>query len=152
MKIKSQRDFWSGLLFLLLGLSFAGASLRHGLGHWALPGRGFFPFGLGLALAVLGAAILFKSLTLEAPAGGAIGPVPWRRLLVVCAALIAFGWLLPRLGVLISVPALVLGLFCADRPLRWRPAVGVASVMTLVVLGLAVALHWALPLWPVSGG
>jgi hypothetical protein len=61
MKIKSQKDFWSGLMFVVVGLGFAAGATNYNFGSSARPGPGFFPFGLGILLAVLGAMILFKA-------------------------------------------------------------------------------------------
>ena len=70
MKIKSQRDFWSGLMFLVTGALFAwGAIANYNFGSSARPGPGYFPFGLGVLLALLGAFILFEALTIETEDG-----------------------------------------------------------------------------------
>ena len=66
MKIKSQRDFGSGLLFVVLGGVFAMVAGDDSLGTPAEPGAGFFPLILSVALMVLGALVLFKALTLVA--------------------------------------------------------------------------------------
>ena len=63
MKIKSQKDFWSGLMFMAAGLGFAVGATNYSFGTSARPGPGYFPFGLGVLLALLGAVVLFKSLT-----------------------------------------------------------------------------------------
>jgi hypothetical protein len=51
MRIKSQRDFWSGLMFLIVGVAFAVGSLDYSFGTSARPGPGYFPFGLEAACA-----------------------------------------------------------------------------------------------------
>ena len=48
MKIKSQKDFWSGLMFLVVGIGFAWGALNYSFGSSARPGPGYFPFGLGI--------------------------------------------------------------------------------------------------------
>lgn len=109
MKIKSQRDFWSGLMFLVVGALFAwGAMANYSFGSSARPGPGYFPFGLGLLLAVLGAFILFESLTIETEDGEPIGDIAWKPLIVILASVALFGFLLPRLGMFITLPLLVL--------------------------------------------
>ena len=51
MKIKSQRDFWSGLMFILVGIAFAwGAAANYNFGSSARPGPAYFPIGLGVLL------------------------------------------------------------------------------------------------------
>ena len=58
MKIKSERDFWSGLMFLAIGIAFAWGATTYSFGSSARPGPGYFPFGLGILLAVLGASMV----------------------------------------------------------------------------------------------
>ena len=59
MKIKSQKDFWSGLMFVATGLGFAAGATNYSFGTSARPGPGYFPFGLGILLAILGVIVLF---------------------------------------------------------------------------------------------
>ena len=57
MKIQSQKDFWSGVMFIVVGVSFAwGAIANYNFGSSARPGPGYFPFGLGALLAVAATA------------------------------------------------------------------------------------------------
>ena len=49
-------------------------------------GPGYFPFGLGVLLAILGAAVLFKALTIETDGGEPIGAFPWRPLIIILLA------------------------------------------------------------------
>ena len=52
--------------------------LRH---FGAARARATFPFGLGVLLAVLGALVLFKALTIETEGGDPIGAIAWRPLI-----------------------------------------------------------------------
>ena len=54
MKIKSQRDFWSGLMFLVVGIGFAIGASDYSLGTSARPGPGYFPLILSVIMAILG--------------------------------------------------------------------------------------------------
>ena len=40
MKIKSQRDFWSGLMFVAVGVGFAWGATNYSFGTSARPGPG----------------------------------------------------------------------------------------------------------------
>ena len=53
MKIKSQRDFFSGLMFVLLGVVFAWASTEYSFAHLRDPG-GLLPLRLGRAARFVG--------------------------------------------------------------------------------------------------
>ena len=109
MKIKSQRDFWSGMMFMVVGALFAwGALANYSFGSSARPGPGYFPFGLGALLAILGAFILFEALTIETEDGEPIGDIAWKPLIVILVAVASFGYLLPVLGMFIALPILVI--------------------------------------------
>jgi hypothetical protein len=57
MKIKSQKDFWSGLMFIAVGVGFAWGATNYSFGSSARPGPAYFPFGLGVLLAIMGALV-----------------------------------------------------------------------------------------------
>jgi hypothetical protein len=57
MKIKNQRDFWAGMMFLVTGVAFAWGATAYHFGSSARPGPAYFPFGLGVLLALLGAGL-----------------------------------------------------------------------------------------------
>lgn len=150
MKIKSQRDFWSGLLFLLVGLAFAWGATEYNFGSSARPGPGYFPFGLGVLLALLGAMVLFKAVTIESPDGDPIGAIAWRPLLVIVGAIVMFGLALPRLGLVATLPLLIFVTSLASDEFHWRDALISAVVLTS---GSWVIFVWGLkltiPVWPV---
>jgi len=108
VKIKSQRDFWSGLMFIGIGLAFAWGATNYSFGSSARPGPGYFPFGLGILMALLGAAVLFKALTIETEGGDPIGAFAWKPLIIIVGAMVLFGLLLPRVGMFVALPLLVI--------------------------------------------
>ena len=150
MKIKSQKDFWSGLMFLIIGLAFAWGATEYSFGNSASPGPGYFPFGLGLLLALLGGLLLFKALSIEADGGDPIGKVAWKPLVILLAAIIVFGLGLERLGLVVTLPILVVMSAWAGDEFRWRDALLNALVLTA---GSWVIFVWvlklAIPVWPI---
>lgn len=153
MKIKSQKDFWSGLLFIGAGTAFAWGATHYRFGSSAQPGPAYFPFGLGLLLALLGGIVLFKALTLEVEGGDRFGRWALRPWLVTVAAVAGFGWLLPRLGLIIAMPMLVAASALAGDEFRWQEALINAAVLTLACWAIfALGLKLALPLWPPGWG
>jgi hypothetical protein len=149
MKIKSQKDFWSGLMFVALGIAFAWGSTNYSFGASARPGPAYFPFGLGILMALLGAGVLFKALTFEVEGGGRIGPWSWRPLLVVAGSVALFGWGLPHLGLFAALPLLVIGSSLAGDEFRWKDALANAVVLTAGSWAIfSVGLKLSIPLWP----
>lgn len=150
MKIKSQRDFVSGLMFLVVGVAFAWGATEYSFGTSARPGPGYFPFGLGILLAILGALVLFKALTLESEGGDPIGNIAWRPLLVIVAAVAVFGLALPRLGLICTLPLLITMSALAGKEFQWRDVLISSVVLTLGSWALFIwGLKLTIPVWPV---
>lgn len=149
MKIKSQRDFWSGLMFIAVGAGFAWGATNYSFGSSARPGPGYFPFGLGIILAALGALVTFKALTIESEGGDPIGKFAWKPLLVILGAVALFGALLPTLGLVVALPVLVILSGFAGDEFHIGEALINAVVLTvgswlIFIKGLGLTL----PLWP----
>jgi Tripartite tricarboxylate transporter TctB family len=131
LKIKSEKDFWSGLMFVVVGVAFAWGATSYNFGGSARPGPGYFPFGLGVLMVILGAMVLFKSLTLDVEGGDKIGAWAWKPLLVINGAVALFGWALPHLGMFVALPLLVLGSAAAGDEFHWKGALVNAVVLTV---------------------
>ncbi len=150
MKIKSQRDFWSGLMFVVVGISFAWGSTAYSFGSSARPGAGYFPFGLGVLLAILGGMVLFKALTIESEGGDPIGDIAWKPLLIIVASITVFGLLLPRFGMAVTLPVLVIMSALAGDEFRWKEAIFNAILLTIFSWIIFVwGLKLVIPVWPV---
>jgi hypothetical protein len=149
LKIKSEKDFWSGLMFIVVGLGFAWGATEYTFGSSARPGPAYFPFGLGIVMAVLGAMVLFKALTFEVEGGDKIGAWAWKPLLIIVGAVAGFGVILPKLGMIISLPLLVFMAAQAGDEFRWKEALVNAAVITLMSWGIFIkGLSLTIPLWP----
>jgi hypothetical protein len=149
VKIKSQKDFWSGLMFVATGLGFAAAATNYSFGSSARPGPGYFPFGLGVLLAVLGAAVLFKSLTIETEGGDPVGAVPWRPMCLIVLGVVAFGLALPRLGLIISLPILIMIASLAGDEFSLKEVLINIVVLTIGSWAIFIkGLSLVIPLWP----
>jgi len=150
MKIKSQRDFWSGLMFVVVGIAFAWGATTYSFGSSARPGAGYFPFGLGVLLAILGGMVLFKALTIESEGGDPIGAIAWKPLLIIAASIALFGMMLPRLGMAVTLPVLIIFSALAGDEFRWKEAVFNAVLLTIFSWIIFVwGLKLVIPVWPV---
>jgi len=149
VKIKSQRDFWSGLMFICVGIAFAVGATNYSMGSSARPGPGYFPLILSAFMAVLGAVVLFKALTIETDDGDPIGAFAWRPLIVIVAAIAFFGLALPRLGMLVTVPILIVITSLAGDEFHWKGVVINAVVLTIGAWAIFIAgLKLTIPLYP----
>ena len=149
MKIKSQRDFFSGLMFIVVGVVFAVGATNYSMGSSAKPGAGYFPLILSVLMAILGAVVLFKSLTIETEGGDPIGAIAWRPLIVIVVAIAVFGLCINRLGLVLSVPILILITSLAGDEFRWLGVALNAIVLTVSSwLIFVYGLKLTIPMWP----
>lgn len=139
-------DLGWGAALALTGLAVAGyAWVSYDMGSLRRMGPGFFPVTLGLLLAGLGALIAI-------PAMGRPGqsrPFAWPETIAVVAALLVFGLLLDRLGVLLTtaLTVLIASSVAPRGGLGWRLVLSVA-VTALVWLVFVRGLNMSLPVWP----
>ena len=149
MKIKSQKDFWSGLMFLAVGLGFAWGATNYSFGSSARPGPAYFPFGLGVLLAILGAMVWFSSITVETEDGDRIGSIAWKPLIIITGSVVMFGFILPKLGMIVSLPLLIIVAALAGDEFHWKDSVISVVVLTLGSWLIFIkGLNLVLPLWP----
>jgi Tripartite tricarboxylate transporter TctB family len=153
LKIKSQKDFWSGLMFVAVGIGFAWGATEYSFGNSARPGPGYFPFGLGILLAVLGGMVLFKALTIETAGGDPIGHFAWKPLIIILGSVAMFGFLLPKLGMLMTLPILIVVASLASQEFTWKGALINAVVLTVgSYLIFIKGLSLTIPLLPAVMG
>ena len=149
VRIKSQKDFWSGLMFVVTGVGFALGALNYTFGTSARPGPGYFPFGLGVVMAALGAYVVFESLTVDTADGDPVTRFAWKPLLTIVASIIVFGATLVPLGMALALPLLVVIASLAGGEFSWKDALVNSVVLTVGSwLVFIVALKLVIPLWP----
>ena len=149
MKIKSEKDFWSGIMFVAVGVAFAWGALNYSFGSSARPGPAYFPFGLGLIQAALGGVLLFNALTFEVQGGDKIGAWPLKQGAIIMGAVIIFGLVLPKLGLAISLPLLIGIGSLASGEFRIKEVLLNCFILTLASWGIFIkGLNLTLPMWP----
>ena len=149
MKIKSQKDFVSGIALIAVGLAFAIGATNYSFGTSIRPGPGYFPFGLGVILAILGLIVLYGAMTVERKNGDPIGSIPWRALICVVGAIVFFGFFLPRLGFLISFPAMIIITSAGGKEFTWKDAILNAAILTVLSYAIFIyGLQLTIPVWP----
>ena len=160
MAIKSQKDFFSGLLFTAVGAAFAWGATNYSVGTGARMGPGYFPMLLGILLAVLGAAIIFYSMVhnpSHGEEGDKIGKWAWRPICYVLGANLAFGVLLgglpsikfPSFGLIAAIYALTLIASKAGDGFKLRDVLVLATVLAVgSYLAFIVLLKLQIPVWP----
>jgi hypothetical protein len=136
-------------MFVVVGVVFAIGAQNYSLGSSARPGPGYFPLMLSVIMALLGGIVLFKSLTIETEGGDPIGAFAWKPLIIIVVAIAVFGALLPRLGMIVTIPILIVITSLAGDEFGWKGVVANSIVLTF---GSWVIFIWGLkltiPLWP----
>ena len=157
MRIKSQKDFFSGLMIKGVGGAFAWGATQYNSGTGARMGPGYFPLMLGILLAVIGAIITVKATITETADGDKIGKWAWRPLIFVLGANVAFGILLggipslgiPAMGLIVAIYALT---FIASLAGNQFKALEVFILATVLAVGsyaaFVLALKLQFPVWP----
>ena len=157
MKIKSQKDFFSGLMFLAVGIAFAWGATNYNIGEGARMGPGYFPLMLGILLAIVGVVIVFGALVVETEDGDKIGKWAWKPLFFIIASNVVFGICIggipkigiPALGLIVGIYALTFIASMAGDEHNNKQVLVLATVLAVLSY---VAFIWLLklqfPVWP----
>ena len=157
MGIKSQKDFFSGLLFMVVGIAFAWGATSYKVGEGARMGPGYFPLLLGVLLAVLGGIITFKAMIIETEDGDKIGTWAWKPVFFIIAANLLFGVLLgglpsiklPAMGMIAAIYALTLVAALAGEEFKLKEVLSLATVLAVLsYVTFILLLKLQFPVWP----
>jgi Tripartite tricarboxylate transporter TctB family len=157
VKIKSQKDFFSGLMFTVVGAAFAWGATTYSVGEGARMGPGYFPLMLGILLAILGAAIMFTALVVETPDGDKIGAWAWKPLSFIIGANLLFGILLgglpsiklPAMGLIAGIYGLTIVASLAGERFKLKEVLILATILAIgSYLAFVMLLKLQFPVWP----
>ena len=157
MRIKSEKDFFSGLLFIAVGIAFAWGATNYKVGEAARMGPGYFPLLLGVLMAIVGVAVTFTAMTVETEDGERIGKVAWKPLFFIILSNLTFGVMLgglpsiglPYMGLIAAIIALTFIAALAGDEFKFREVLIVATILAVsCYLTFIVALKLQFPAWP----
>ena len=157
MNIKSQKDFFSGLLFTAVGVAFAWGATKYSLGTGARMGPGYFPTMLGVLMVVLGGVITFKAMVVETEDGDKVGTWAWKPLLFIIAANLLFGLMLgglpsikfPAFGLIVGIYVLTFVASLAGEEFKFKEVAVLATILAIMsYLAFIVLLKLQFPVWP----
>lgn len=147
--VRAPGDFLAGVIFVTVGAAslFIGRGYR--LGTLLSMGPGYFPRVIGILFTVLGLVIAIVALRVD---GDKLGAWRLRPIVLVTAAIVAFGFCLERYGLVVASMVLVVVACFADRGRKIPEAIGVAILLTLVAWVVFVeGLEMPMPVWPEFG-
>ena len=162
MRIKSDQDFWAGLMFIAFGLFFivfamgtpefidnlVGTKLINGyqMGSSVRMGPAYFPVVLGGLLAVLGLIVLIDSLV---EAGEPVAKFHFRPLIWIGLSSLAFAYLLKPLGLVLASAALVFISAYGGHEFKWKEVTILFVILFAFSWGVFVkGLTLPFPVWP----
>ena len=157
MRIKSQKDFFSGLMFMGVGVAFAWGATTYNIGSGARMGPGYFPLYLGALMTILGAFITFKALVVETMGGDKIGKWAFKPLVLIILANLVFGVLLaglpslgiPAMGLIVAIYALTFIASSAETGWKVKNTFILATVLAVgSYVAFVLALKLQFPVWP----
>jgi putative tricarboxylic transport membrane protein len=115
------------VVFLLLGAWICFEALQVPLGSFRMPGAGFFPLVLGLALGVL--SVMLLGMSLLSPASGSTPVGPGRpEVVYLVGSIVAAVWLFERVGFLLTMALFAAVVMKVLGTMNW----GVAVVLAVV--------------------
>lgn len=148
LKIRSQKNFASGLLYIVVGAGVSAVSTSYTMGTAAKMGPGYFPFWLGLILAVIGVMVLIGSLRVTSETDTIPG-LDVRSMIWILGAIVLFGLLLRPLGLVLSLVLMVMIASMASHEFGWKGALLNAMILLAICLGAFIyGLNLQLPVWP----
>ena len=142
MSIRNPKDFWAGLIYVVLGLAAVYIAQDYEMGTATRMGPGYFPTLLGGFLALIGVVSLVRSFYVP---GEPVGALALKATLLICGATLLFGLMLRGAGMIVSMIVMLLISSYASVRFRQVPAVllavGITAFCALVFIrGLGVPM------------
>jgi uncharacterized membrane protein len=132
---RSNKDFLAGLIFLLIGAAAMLVARGYAFGSAMRMGPGYFPTVLGGILCLFGLYVMLRGIRSGEPVKGEWG---WRPLALVTLAIVLFGFVITRAGL---VPALLAMFFVAalgGREFRLREVLALSLLMSAFAVAVFV--------------
>jgi hypothetical protein len=137
IRVKHPQDFWAGILFLIFGGIAAWMVRAYNFGSATRMGPGYLPAVLAWGLIGLGAFLIMRALL---QSGDPIQRSMWRPQLLIVAAIVVFGLLIERVGLVPAVIASTIVASLASNEMRWRETLVLAAGLAALCAGLFVKL------------
>jgi hypothetical protein len=148
LSIHNQKDFAAGLIYLAAGTGFAIGALNYKLGDPARMGPGWFPFWVGVLLALLGLAVAVKAVRPGATRE-VLQRLELRSMAWILGSVVLFGLLLQPLGLVISLAVLVIVSSLGSHEFGWKGALLNAALLIAFSVGVFIkGINLQIGLWP----
>ena len=126
--IRAPKDFWSGAIFIIVGLVAIIVGEDYSFGSAGKMGPGYFPTVLGALLAIIGAISFLRSLI---KSGEKVGRFAIRETALVLLSIVLFGILMRGAGLSLAVIVMVMASGFASTKYKLLPYLAVAIGLAL---------------------
>lgn len=141
--VHGPKDFWAGIVYVVLGAGFALIARDYSLGTAIRMGPGYFPTVLGALLACVGLISVARGITRS---GEPLEGFAWRPVVFVSLSLILFAVLLNGAGLILALAALLLIAPMAAQSLKYSVTGALAAVFLIAFCALIFVEALGLPL------
>jgi Tripartite tricarboxylate transporter TctB family len=143
--IATRRDFWTGVIYIAVGLCALAMARHYALGSAARMGPGYFPTVVASLLVMVGVAIVVRSFFRQ---GALIDRFAWKPTLLVLGSITAFAFLIGRAGLIVAAAVLLLGCAAASERFRlgWLPLLGLAALVAFCAVVFVTGMGIPMPL------
>ena len=126
--IRGRKDFWTGLIYIFVGVSAIIIARDYSMGTGVKMGPAYFPTILGGLLAVIGAIAVIRSFIVP---GTPISAFAFKGLVLVTVSALVFGFIVRGAGLAVALPLLVIISAYASTRFRWPQTLVMAVVLTI---------------------
>ena len=152
MSIKNTKDFWSGVMFVLLGVFFVVYAQEHSIGSAQRMGPAYFPTLLCTLMALIGQVIAVRGVLRsnpEDPDNGRIQRFHLRILLLILGSVLLFSLMLASCGLMLSLAAMIVVASLAYHEFRWKETVVLIIVLDVIsYVAFIYGIGMIVPVWP----
>jgi uncharacterized membrane protein YidH (DUF202 family) len=145
LKIKSEEDFWAGLMFIGFGILAIVIARDYPMGSTMRMGPGYFPTYIGVVMIILGTIITAMGLKFD---GEKVQNFAWRPMILLSVAFAAFGWAIDNIGFILAMLILVVLSSLAGKEFKIKEVVLLSFFVILGCWALFIyGLELPFPLW-----
>ncbi len=127
LDLRNNRDFLAGLLFIAIGVLAVVVARDYPMGNAMRMGPAWFPTVLGGILILLGAWVTVRGIRSGEKVKGEWG---WKPLLLIALAIVLFGFLMARLGLVPALVAVFLVSAAGGREFRLKEVLVLTALMS----------------------
>jgi hypothetical protein len=135
MRIKSSKDFATGVLFVAIGLGAYYIGSTYNMGTAQRPGTGVLPRILAWCLIGSGLLLSIQSMLQDGPK---LDAWAWRPLIMITVATIAFAFLIDSAGLVVAMIVSMTLAALGTHETRWLEFAGFTVLMLAIGLGIFI--------------